>query len=73
MGGLMEELKRDIEVDNLRRAANVSNMELANHLHIGYGSMVQRIGGFARWQPGEREKVIEYINNRLKHYESNLQ
>lgn len=69
----MEELKRDIEVDNLRRSARVSNMELANILHIGYGSMVQRIGGFARWQPGERDKVIEYINSRLKNYESNMQ
>lgn len=57
-------IQRDKEIDSLRKEKNVSLAELADVLDISYSCLVQRICGYARFQSGEREKIIQYINER---------
>lgn len=55
------ENKRDSELHDMRKNAGISLLELSNIIEVSYNTMVQKICGYKRYKPGERDKLIDYI------------
>lgn len=55
------ENKRDIEIHTMRKETGITLIELSNVIGVSYNTLVQKIGGYRQYKPGEREKLIEFI------------
>lgn len=56
-------------MENIMKSLIVSNKidrrDIAILLEISYSAVNQRLNGFSKWQPGEIEKVEEFISNSV--------
>ncbi len=57
--------QKDETILELKRRAGVDYRDLGNLLNISPGCASQRTLGFLLWQPGERKRVIEFLEKRI--------
>lgn len=58
--------EKDEVVLELKRKAEADYRDLGNELGISPGCASQRTLGFLMWQPGERERVIRFLEQRIE-------
>jgi len=57
--------QRDLEIIELKRMACADYRDIGNELGISPNLAAQRANGFARWLPGEREKALAFLQERI--------
>ncbi|MDD5673047.1 MAG: hypothetical protein PHC61_02700 [Chitinivibrionales bacterium] len=58
--------EKDMEVLDLKEKAGFDYRDLANFLGCSPTMASQRVLGFINWQPGERERVIRFLEQRIE-------
>lgn len=54
---------RDEEIDTMRKEKGISILQISNVIGKAYNTTVQRLNGFLPYKPGEREKIIKFIQD----------
>jgi hypothetical protein len=64
--------EKDEVILGLKRQAGADYRDLGNLLCISPGCASQRTLGFLLWQPGERERVIRFLEQRIEQQKNKL-
>ena len=58
--------EKDRDVLELKFHAEADYREIGNAIRVSSSAASGRVLGFIRWQPGERERVIRFLQQRIE-------
>lgn len=60
--------QKDHEIIELKRQAGLNYRDCANAIGIHPNGVTQRCCGFSNWQPGERERLLKFLRDRIDNH-----